>query len=230
MNLSFAPVGLNASKIPRDGMSATAVPVLLQAYRYAKESLCDPWQFAVELRTLRKEGGTDNDLRWLLSKGYVLQGCETTRQNDTLRSFRQVANFTLDRRSCFLLTDVGASTLENGSGPSQSERIEVTLPARMPKWDAVRRTLMLGRLLVKRFRQPAICQVTILTALEEDGWLSRIDDPLPPCPGLESKRRLHDTINNLNRHQCRPLIRFAGDGTGLGVMWELLPEETAAIV
>ena len=50
----------------------------------------------------------------------------------------------------------------------------------------------------------------------------RIDDPLPPVPEQDPKRRLHDTIKCLNRNHRRKAIRFHGDGTGEGVCWEFL--------
>jgi hypothetical protein len=69
---------------------------------------------------------------------------------------------------------------------------------------------------------PAANQERVLAAFEEEGWPVHIDDPLPPSPDQDSKRRLHDTINSLNRNQKCPLIRFVGDGTGQGVRWEFV--------
>ena len=69
----------------------------------------------------------------------------------------------------------------------------------MPKWDAELRELRLGSQLLRRFRQRASCQEAILSAFEEEGWPARIDDPLPPKSGHDAKRRLHSTIENLNR-------------------------------
>jgi hypothetical protein len=74
---------------------------------------------------------------------------------------------------------------------------------------------------VKRFRQPAPSQETILATFEEEGWPPHIDDPLPPQPGQLPKQRLHETITNLNRHQQNRLLHFLGDGTGRGVCWQL---------
>ena len=54
---------------------------------------------------------------------------------------------------------------------------------------------------------------------QEENWPSRIDDPLPPnevCP----KKKLHDTIKCLNRGLKSSPLRFRGDGTGQGVIWE----------
>jgi hypothetical protein len=91
-----------------------------------------------------------------------------------------------------------------------------------PHWDAGRR-LWLGKQLLKWFRQPASNQTTLLDAFEEQGWSVHIDDPLPRQDAEEeqdSKRRLHDTIRNLNRNLPPNTIRFRGDGTGQGVLWE----------
>ena len=91
-----------------------------------------------------------------------------------------------------------------------------------PTWDPERRELRVGDLVVKRFRQPASNQELILTVFEEDDWPPKIDDPLPPDPHHDPKERLHDVIKKLNRAQFTPLVRFRGDGTGSGVLWELL--------
>ena len=48
----------------------------------------------------------------------------------------------------------------------------------------------------------------------------RIDDPLPLKAAIDPKRRLHDTINSLNRNQRGRRLRFLGDGSGQAVCWE----------
>ncbi|MCH8047158.1 MAG: hypothetical protein IID44_25940 [Planctomycetes bacterium] len=96
-----------------------------------------------------------------------------------------------------------------------------------PHWDAETRELRIGGRLVKRFKWPATNQETLLAAFEEEGWRLRIDDPLPPVPGLLSTTRLSDAIKRLNGHQKNALIRFCGDGTGEGVTWELVEEDEA---
>jgi hypothetical protein len=89
-----------------------------------------------------------------------------------------------------------------------------------PHWDADLRELRVNGDLVKRFKLPCPNQELVLAAFEEDRWPPRIDDPLPPAPNRDPKRRLHDTINSLNRNQKTPLMRFLGDGTGQGVLWK----------
>jgi len=86
-----------------------------------------------------------------------------------------------------------------------------------PIWDRERRELRLGDIVVKRFKWPAENQELVLNAFEDLGWPPRIDDPLLPHPSICPKRRLHDTLKCLNRKQVNELVKFRGDGTGLGV-------------
>jgi hypothetical protein len=46
-----------------------------------------------------------------------------------------------------------------------------------------------------------------------------MDDPLPRMPDIDPKIRLRDTIKRLNRNQVNHLLRFQGDGNGLGIQW-----------
>jgi hypothetical protein len=80
----------------------------------------------------------------------------------------------------------------------------------------------MGKKLIKRFKQRAPDQHVILCAFEEQNWPVRIDSPLSPrSPFEDRKRRLNHAIYRLNGHQHSRLIRFRGDGTGEGVIWEL---------
>jgi hypothetical protein len=108
-----------------------------------------------------------------------------------------------------VLTETGARVLASGA--------EV-----VPVWDARRRELRAGHLLVKRFRQPARNQELVLAAFAEDHWPPRIDDPLPPELGQDAKQRLHSTITNLNRGHQHRIIRFEGGGDGESVCWRFV--------
>jgi hypothetical protein len=89
-----------------------------------------------------------------------------------------------------------------------------------PTWDRDLRALMVGGLVIKRFRQLAWNQVTILASFQELRWRRRIDDPLPGESDCDPKRRLRDTVFALNRnHFTRNVIVFETDGTGTGVIW-----------
>ncbi len=133
-----------------------------------------------------------------------------------------------------LLTPAGFAMLQQlaigsqGSSPVESEPAPILAPLDvkrpLPFWDASNRRLWLGELLVKEFRRPATNQITVLWVFQEEGWTgSHIDDPLPRDDldtDADAKRRLHDTIRNLNRGMLAGTIRFHGDGTGEGVIWE----------
>ncbi len=90
-----------------------------------------------------------------------------------------------------------------------------------PSYDATRRELSLGGVIVKRFRVPARNQELILSAFAEEGWPAQIDDPLPNFRNVDARTRLHDVINRLNRSQINCLMSFHGNGLGDGVRWQL---------
>lgn len=100
----------------------------------------------------------------------------------------------------------------------------------IPIWDEAAGELWFAGLLVKVFRRAAADQRTILCAFQELGWPARIDDPLPPKRGKSRHRRLHDAINNLHRRMLHSVLRFRGDGTGEGILWEpRLPVENTGL-
>jgi hypothetical protein len=212
--------------------------MLLQAHEYTEQLRCCPWDFAVEIDRLRTAGLTHSDLRWLVHQGHLKHGTETTRRGTQQRSFKWAANLAFADNTCFVLTPSGVAYVrqlcadlhkdeaaqakeEGGAGVGASV-------GGLPCWDAQRRELRYKGLLVKQFKQPAESQEIILGAFEEEGWPPRIDDPLPPQRDQDPKRHLHVTITNLNRHQKHRVIRFAGDGTGRGICWEVLHRYSSA--
>ncbi|MGA2254440.1 MAG: hypothetical protein ABSG53_07255, partial [Thermoguttaceae bacterium] len=66
-------------------------------------------------------------------------------------------------------------------------------------------------------------QEAILAAFQEERWPWRIDDPLRRRGDLDSKVRLNNTVKALNRHRLAMVIWFSCDGSGRGVVWQLLP-------
>jgi hypothetical protein len=90
----------------------------------------------------------------------------------------------------------------------------------LPQWDKQRRELTINGQVIKRYRLPASNQIAVLMAFEEEGWPSRVFDPLQPDGDHDPKRRLHETIKALNRHHRVKIIQFHGDGTGEGILWE----------
>ena len=198
-----------------------ALTELVTAHSYSIDLGTSVWDFAVSIRDLRQLGSSESDLRWLASKGYVNHAREVTIHGDNGREFRSTGNLTFHSKTCFVLTDIGLSFVESqivasGSllcrGPGENDNI--------PVWNSVTRQLTFGGVLVKRFKWPAANQEAVLCAFEEEEWPKRIDDPLRPETGQDSKRRLADTIKCLNRKRECNLLHFHGDGTGEGVTWE----------
>jgi hypothetical protein len=204
-----------------------ALRLLLDAQTCARELGCAPWEFAVEIDQLHAGGVTNTQLRWLLHHGYIAHALETTGGTGRQRSFEAVAHLGFQPRSCFVLTDAGWALTADGA-PRRYQGAGPNRAAAQPTWDGCRRELRFGDWLVKRFRKPAPNQELVLQVFAEEGWPWRIDDPLPPVAEQSPKRRLHDTICNLNRGHARPLIHFEGGGDGQSVCWQQSEREPAA--
>jgi hypothetical protein len=210
-----------------------ALDLLLEAYDYAAQTSGNRWEFAIELAVICQLGLSHNDLRWLVRTQTVEHAREVTIPGESGREFRPAGDLTFTAASCFVLTAAGSgaarrfcSDRQAAAGPTNppapplvDDRAAATT-AGAPKWNVETRVLSFAGKVVKRFKWHAVNQESILAAFEEEGWPPRIDDPLPPQPDQDAKRRLSDTIKCLNRKQQHPLVHFRGDGTGEGVVWE----------
>jgi hypothetical protein len=230
--------GLNRLLSPGDGIATggesfrLAVTLLTRARSYACVLGCDVWEFAIEIACLRRLGLGATELCWLVRQGYVAHALELTASLDGRRTFEDKGKARLSAGSCIILTEAGTAfgrQLQQGAARVDETAIQQFLRQHCaagklltPYWNASERELTLARLLIKEFNQPAPSQEAILAALQEEGWPLYIFDPLPPVNGIDPKRHLHDTINNLNRHQRHHLLQFFGDGTGTRVGWRLL--------
>lgn len=209
---------------------------LLRAHEFAQETVREVWDFAVEIEVLQVFGMSANDFRWLTCKQYVKHAQETTLPSGCARTFRPEADVLFSDRSCFVLTEAGVCYARSALfGAAASDDGMATLPrvypasqpplengsvSQVPHWKADVRELHWNGEVVKRFRVPSPNQEAVLTAFQEESWPPHIDDPLPPKPEVDPKRRLNDTIKNLNKRHVHRLIRFLGDGRGQGVRWE----------
>ncbi len=209
---------------------------LSEAAAYSSDVESERWDFAVSIRRLEQLGLHETDLRWLKKKGLVEHQREVTLIGDDGRQFRPSGSLTFTRRSCFILTDKGialarslkassedAIAVEPATNGNHQAHPSWEPPRKLdttPQWDVDSRTLKINEVIVKRFKWPALNQEAVLCAFQEEGWPTRIDDPLPPQPEQNPKRRLADTIKCLNRKRVTQLIHFRGDGTGEGVLWE----------
>ncbi len=225
----------------------TALSLLLDAAACAEDAAAERWQFSVELAALCRAGLTTNECRWLVAKGMAKHACETTTHDADRRVFQPCTNLAIPRNACFVITEQGAALANEllqsvpqrrstDAGPHSRNGHSARLGANdaatqpiAPTWDADRQQLRVGRTIVKQFKVPAANQESILAAFQEDGWPPRIDDPLTPMVNQDCKRRLHDTINSLNRNQKHPLLRFLGDGKGEGVRWEFVSSLTGDV-
>lgn len=219
------------------------VPVLRLLRRSARfaDDLCevdeqDPslarCQFAVRMERLVSandsakslESITEDHLRWMVGKG-LIQHLVETQPNAPYRRFENGGPI-FGSQSCFIITASGESFIGGREpvtvAPSRDGGQSDTPSELVPVWDDLRRCLSFGDVIVKQFRVPARNQETILRCFQEEGWPPKIDDPLSPSGSIDTRRRLHDTINSLNRCQRNYLLRFAGDGWGTGVKWETL--------
>lgn len=222
----------SASRIFQRG--AAALQLLYESYNYAVELGRSKWDFAITISELKKLGITVSDCRWLLCKGLVEQGSEVSGFGETTRTFQKAGGLVFGKRTCFVLTESGLDVLRQFSESGQltepingqaarerpTDESDDTNGTVKPIWDRDRQELRLGGRLIKRFKVPAPNQEFILAVFEEEGWPVRIDDPLPPHPDVDPKRRLHDTISSLNRNQKSRLLRFQGDGSGQGILWQ----------
>jgi hypothetical protein len=218
-----------------------AISLLRQACQLAESAACDAWDFAIELDELRRLGVTIGEVRWLMARGLALQAGELTTSGDGRRRFDAASPLSVRSNSCFVITDAGltmARRLADGAiaplsdDPSSADRrndpnrVRIAVPrdgsiaAPRPIYDDCRNEFFLGGQLVKRFRSPAPNQQTVLAAFQSLAWPNRIEDPLPPSGELCPRRRLSETIRALNRRQLQYVVRFCGDGSGRGVLWE----------
>lgn len=235
MSLSRKLLPLSASEVA--STLAPALALLLQAHEIASRLKRASWECAVDLACLRFAGLRDSELSWLADQGYVEHVNGAKRPRRKARPSPSPCNGASRRAPRVVLTREGVrlARLARSAPDAASVLSPIEIPAGLssngatprPSWDLLERTLRVGPRVVKRFRQPAANQELILSVLEEDGWPPHIDDPLPPCREMNSKVRLHQTINNLNRAQHPHLIHFIGDGKGLGVCWQLLADKNA---
>ncbi len=195
-----------------------ALEILLRAYTKAQLNQVSVWNFAVAIQDLRQVGLAEHDLHWLVRRDYAehttqMTGC------DGRRAFCPERRRRLTTQTCVVLTERGAAWLHAlGKDPCRRQSVWPETPI----YDYITRELRVGALVVKCFRQPAASQELILLAFQEQGWPPAVDDPLSPKPGLSCKKHLHDTFQNLNRHQQHALIHFSGDGTGRRIGWQRL--------
>lgn len=231
------PLSTGSIALSENG-SVIALAMLYDAAAAAGACRCDRWDFAIEVEHLVAAGVAPTALRELRYRHLAEAGVETTRCGAVQRRFRKMNSLALPPRSCLVLTPAGenlaaaiAADVSSIAGRQRAEVRGVT-PLRdraepiRPHWDHCSRTLAVNGRIVKRLQRPASSQAAVLNAFEEEGWPESVYDPLPPCPGIAPKRRLHNTINKLNTGLA-PVIHFYGNGEGLAVCWKWIAADFA---
>ncbi len=211
--LSHRRIQSPKQKVPQKFKAA--LMLLLEAYAYAQDLQCDPWEFAVEIETLRDLGLMPNDFRWLVRKGLFLAGCDKRKTCSRPKTFPSCQGYSFNQRTCnkkalFILTESGLAMaqkiLENPMPLKHEPHLPLMLfqnsePCVLPHWDSELRELHVQDQIVKQYKFRAPNQEVILTAFEEEHWPRRIDDPLRQDPSQDQtpKRRLNDTVKAFNR-------------------------------
>jgi hypothetical protein len=187
-----------------------ALAALVEGYECAQDLAASPWDFAVGLDTLTGHGCSENVLSWLVARGYA----ECRPANGRASATEKVAKFSRSTR--FVATSKGAAVARkvqvarrasSANGAPRQRRGK--LAVEKPLWDHAGSLWFRGRL-IRRFRNAASDQRTILDEFERQGWPERIKNPVTRlhAVGARERRHLHNTVQNLNRDHEGPALRF----------------------
>jgi hypothetical protein len=206
-----------------------ALGVLLEGYECARDLQVPLWEFSTEPRVLLACGCSPHVLHWLVRKGYAEERVPAVAGKRAPR-----CPGTNERRSAeearLVLTELGAAVARQGCvrpplvHPGNPDGRAPEGQPETPRWDEGTGELRFRDRLVKRFRNSASNQRSILDAFQTQGWPERLADPLPGGCGARGnlKQRLHDAIKNLNRGHHARCLHFYGAGSGRTVGWRSL--------
>jgi hypothetical protein len=185
-----------------------------RAYLEAKEADQSPWKHAISVRQLQGLPLPQEKLLCLVDSGCLKQSVDP---NVPCLSQRFLTPSETPPNACYVLSRAAFEGLR-ATGPPKARPRQNKSRRLVPDWDPQRRELRYLGYIVKRFHNPAEDQETILAAFQAQGWPDHIEDPRPNVSN--PKENLHNTIKNMNRHRTHKLVRYRGDGTGRGILWE----------
>jgi len=81
---------------------ARGLLVLAEASRYAQQTGCNAWEFAVEIHRLFELGLRENELRFLVRMQLVAHAHEVKSRNGNVRAFKQAEAMCFTSSSCFV--------------------------------------------------------------------------------------------------------------------------------
>jgi hypothetical protein len=202
---------------------------LLVTHTQAQEQRLDSRARPVLLASWRTRGIVDALPLWLLYQGHVEHLLPLWPALGGMPRYHQVDSVVLQDASALVLTEAGAVFFDTFLGKMLAPEDEGGNPQEaldwlvfgklLPRYEKGEQIFAWGAQVLKCFQQPAPNQELLLSTAEELGWVSWMDDPLPQRRGRNPKRRLHDTLADLNRRQTPHLVRFQGDGTGTRFGW-----------
>lgn len=231
--LHFAPLPDSDEEdvYDRNTRLRAGLKLLLDGYSYSQELGANLWDFAIEIAFLYTAGLNNNDLRWLVGKGYVKHGLDTTAKGKVRPIEHRGGRMLLPSGSCFVLTGTGREFArkmvaggESGVAKCQSERHSkdgLREQKDRPHWDSELHNLYWQGQLVKHFKHEAPFQEAILEAFQSCNWTQYVVVMLPREEGINPKERLREAIKNLNRN-CARNLRFVQEGNGGRVAWQPL--------
>lgn len=103
----------------------TALKALLEAWDYAHDLTADPWEFALEIESLRRYELTNSDLRWMVGRGLVRHGIEVAPSGGK-RAFQYSERLILTQQTCFVIAPAGIEAAVGGGsfrGAAKSESV-----------------------------------------------------------------------------------------------------------
>jgi hypothetical protein len=102
-----------------------------------------------------------------------------------------------------------------------------------PTWDAKLMQLRYGTEIIRQYKQPATSQTDLLSAFQDKGWPSSIDDHYSivdvksDAEALARKDYRRNLVSKINMGQRgETQIRFSCDRTGRGIKWDLVKHST----
>ena len=201
---------------------------LLCARHEARDRRKPAWTNPIGIATMRADWVPDHVLGWMLYQKHIVHLQRPMRHDMRRAADEATESVIFGDHSRFFLTGIGEAFAEEFAAGfiSRCDRDFaaawdlLVMGTLLPRYDKDERVFSWGGHVLKHFGQLACNQELVLLAAEEVGWPRWFDDPLLRVRGKSPKRRLHDTIQDLNRHQTPYLVHFKGDGTGTRIGWE----------
>src|SRR4051812_19876945 len=98
----------NVSQITDDGrrqqqLTEHVINRLRRASNYAEDTGRNVWEFAVTIAELRRDGVSENELRWLVCRGYIEHATEIITTSGSEREFDRNVNLRFCKNTAFVL-------------------------------------------------------------------------------------------------------------------------------